>query len=338
MQSADDVAETILETIMSQGGVRSGDQVALLVNGLGGTPAMELAIVARRALAILRRQGIRVERAWVGNFMTALEMPGCSLTLLPVDAARLSRLDAPTTAPAWPGGGHIAERRIVPTPEAPTSSTAASRGDVKPGPLAQRLQAAALAIAAAFEREEAALTELDSHTGDADLGISMVRGATAIRALPDSVWATPATALTGMGDALRRAIAGSSGPFYAAALLRAARELHSDKPDAASWSAAFAAGVAAVAELGGARAGDRTMLDALLPAVTAFSTSVREGVSPAPAWEKAIAAAEAGAAATASMHPRLGRAAYQGERAIGHRDAGAAAVLVWMRAIAGNLN
>jgi ATP-dependent dihydroxyacetone kinase len=338
MQTADGVADTILATIVSQAGIRSGDRVALLVNGLGGTPSMELAIVARQALTVLRGQDIRVERAWVGNFMTALEMPGCSLTLMIVDDARLARLDAPATAPAWPGGGRIAERRIVPTPGIATADAAAASDAGAAGPLTAQLQTTALAVAAAFEREESVLTDLDGRTGDADLGISMVRGAAAIRALPDRVWATPAAALTGMGDAVRRAIAGSSGPFYAAALLRAARELGTTgQPDATTWAAAFAAGVEAVAELGGAQAGDRTMLDALLPATAAFSTALREGVSPAPAWRKAVEAAEAGAAATATMHPKLGRAAYQGERAIGHQDAGAAAVLVWMRAVADNL-
>jgi len=92
-----------------------------------------------------------------------------------------------------------------------------------PGPLAPALRTAALAVAAAFEAEEAKLTALDAQAGDGDLGISMVRGAAALRALPQPAWADPPTALAQMGETLRRAIAGSSGPFYATALLRAAR-------------------------------------------------------------------------------------------------------------------
>jgi dihydroxyacetone kinase len=76
------------------------------------------------------------------------------------------------------------------------------------------------------------------------------------------------------------------------------------------------------------------MLDALEPASEAFNAALREGAGASEAWQRAIKAAEDGTAATASMWPRLGRAAYLGERAMGSPDAGATAVLVWMRAVA----
>jgi dihydroxyacetone kinase len=332
VQPADTIVETILETLVADAGLGQGDRVALLVNGLGATPPMELAIVARHALAVLRGRGIVVERAWSGLFMTALDMPGCSLSVLRVDDARLARLDAATDAPAWPGPGHVAPRRIVALPpvEATLGATAT------PGRFAPALRAAALAIADAFDAAEASLTELDSRAGDGDLGISMARGAAAIRALPDSAWTNPAVALAAMGDALRRAIAGSSGPFYATALLRAARQL-GEAPNPAAWAAAFNAAVSSIGELGGARPGDRTMLDALHPAAEAFARAVAAGQAPAAAWTGAVQAAEAGTAATATMHARLGRASYLGDRALGVPDAGASAVLVWMKALAARL-
>jgi ATP-dependent dihydroxyacetone kinase len=332
-QAADVIVDTILQAIIEDGGLGQGERVVLLVNGLGGTPPMELAIVARRALEVLRGQGIVVERAWGGNFMTALEMPGCSLTVLRVDDARLARLDAACTAPAWPGEGRLGVRNLI----APVASKAAGRVAVAPGPLAPALRAAALAVADAFVAQEDALTELDSRAGDGDLGISMARGAEAIRALPDTAWATPATALTAIGEAMRRAIGGSSGPFYATALVRAARHLEGSAPAPTAWAEAFAHAVGAVTELGGARRGDRTMVDALDPAAEAFSSALQSGTPVAEAWAVALQAAEDGTAATAAMHPRLGRAAYLGERALGSPDAGASAVLVWMRAIAGCL-
>ena len=161
------------------------------------------------------------------------------------------------------------------------------------------------------------------------------RAAQALRTLPAHVFATPATLLEAASHALRRAIGGSSGPFYAVGLLRAARHLDSPAPEAAVWATAFREGVKAVAELGGARAGDRTMLDALLPATEAFETAVTRGSSSSAAWREALAAAEAGRDATAQMRPRLGRASYLGDRAVGQVDAGAAAVVVWMRVLAG---
>jgi dihydroxyacetone kinase len=326
MQPADAIVATILETLVAEARLGAGEEVALLVNGLGGTPPMELAIVARAALAGLRNRGILVPRGWAGNFMTALEMPGCSLSLMRLDAARLARLDAPANAPAWPGGGMLAPRRVVAAPPAEAAAPATA-----PGPLAAALERAVLAVAAALEAEEAALTALDSHAGDGDLGLSMARGAAAVRALPRTAFATPATALAAMAQALRRAIAGSSGPFYAAALLAAAGRLGGKAPGREDWEAAFAAAVAAIAELGGARPGDRTMLDALHPAAEAFAAA-RHLAAPV-AWQAAIQAAEAGVEATRGMAPRRGRAAYLGERALGQPDAGAAAVLVWMRAL-----
>ncbi|HYO53631.1 dihydroxyacetone kinase subunit DhaL [Archangium sp.] len=328
LQPADALVDTLLATILEDRRIGSGDRVALLVNGLGGTPPMELAIVARRALSVLRERGVLVERAWSGAFLTALEMPGCSLTLLRVDDERLRRLDAATAAPAWPGNGRIAPApRIRPVPPAPPAPMATS-GE-QPG--MARFKQAVLAVADALEAAESRLTELDSAAGDGDLGISLARGAAAIRVLPESSWASPARALTAIGEALRRSIGGSSGPFYATALLRAARRLADGTPDVTAWAEAFQAGVDAVAELGGARPGDRTMLDALHPAADAFARALKAGRPPAEAWEACVLAAERGAEATARMKPRLGRASYLGERAVGIPDAGAAAVVVWLK-------
>ena len=101
LMGADAVVDIIVATLVEQLGLLN-ERVALLVNGLGGTPPMELAIVARRALAALRARGLTAQRAWAGNFMTALEMPGCSLSLMVLDDARTAGLDAATNAPAWP--------------------------------------------------------------------------------------------------------------------------------------------------------------------------------------------------------------------------------------------
>jgi len=330
IRRADELVDTILEAILTDRALGRGANVALLVNGLGGTPPMELAIVARGAIARLRERGLNVVRAWTGNLLTALEMPGMSLTILPVDAARLRRLDAPTTAPAWPGSGRISPaREIVPNPSAapePISPRA-------PSPNSETIKQSVLAAADALERAEPQLTELDAAAGDGDLGTSMTRAAGAIRALPEAVWSSPPDAvLTAMANVLRRAMGGTSGPLYAAALLRAAQTLPAS-PTATDWSAGLAAAVDAIGELGGAKSGDRTMIDALHPAAAAFAAGLAAGRSAAGAWAAAVSAAEEGAAATARMYPRLGRASYLGERAVGTPDAGAMAVAIWMNAI-----
>jgi ATP-dependent dihydroxyacetone kinase len=330
LRQADKLVDTILETILADRGLGRGARVALLVNGLGGTPPMELAIVARRAIAVLRERGLTVTRAWSGNLLTALEMPGMSLTVLPVDDARLQRLDAPTEAPAWPGDGRIGPaREIVRSPAAapePISLRPLSPGN-------EMIKRAALAAAAALESAEAHLTELDGAAGDGDLGASMTRGAATIRALPEAVWPShPGTVLTRIADALRRAMGGTSGPLYATALLRAAQRLP-ETPTPLDWSVALAAGINAITELGGAEPGDRTMIDALHPAAAAFAAALAAGRPAIEAWGEAVTAAQEGAAATAQMHPRLGRASYLGNRAIGTVDAGAAAAAIWMRSV-----
>ena len=165
----------------------------------------------------------------------------------------------------------------------------------------------------------------------------MCRGSHAIRDLPDTAWVNEATMLSAIGSALQRAIGGSSGPFYATGLFRAVRYLAGLKVvTAQNLAEAFSVAVTAVAELGGAKANDRTMLDALLPATEAFSQALAAGLDINTAWEKCVAAAAAGAAKTAQMLPKLGRASYLGERALGIEDAGAAAVVVWLKAINGS--
>jgi dihydroxyacetone kinase len=104
-------------------------------------------------------------------------------------------------------------------------------------------------------------------------------------------------------------------------------------PTDADWAKSLNAGAQAIAELGGARRGDCTMLDALLPAVDAFEAALRRGAGGGEALQVAADAAEIGAAATAAMRPRLGRASYLGDRAIGVPDGGAMAVAVWLRAL-----
>jgi dihydroxyacetone kinase len=88
-----------------------------------------------------------------------------------------------------------------------------------------------------------------------------------------------------------------------------------------------------VSELGGARPGDRTMLDALRPAADTFARELKAGRSTTDAWAACVREAEQGAEATTRMLPRLGRASYLGDRALGVPDAGAAAVVVWLKAL-----
>ncbi|WP_420963386.1 dihydroxyacetone kinase family protein [Brucella sp. IR073] len=331
LMTADALTDRLIDQIAGDMGLKAGNRVALLVNGLGATPPMELAIVTRRALATLRERGVRVERAWTGNFLTAIEMPGCSISLLDMKDGDAEFLDLATEAAAWPRGGRVPDApRLVQTPAgAPEDAIIGEAGTFD----ASRLRTIGLAVADALEAAEAHLTDLDSKAGDGDLGASMVRGAEAIRALPDEAWANPANALVAIGNTLRRAIAGSSGPFYAIGLTRVGRHLAENGRFAPEdFRDALAVAINAISEIGGARPGDRTMLDALHPALEKLRLG--EGETLKEAWRAAAQAAEEGAQSTAAMTPKLGRASYLGERALGVPDGGAAAVAIWMKALA----
>ncbi|MYW00118.1 dihydroxyacetone kinase subunit DhaK, partial [Streptomyces sp. SID3343] len=263
MATADAFTVELLDRIVTETGLSAGDRVALLVNNLGGTPTMELDIVLRGAAHNLAQRGLVLERAWRGSFLTALEMAGVSLSLLRVDDARLARLDAVTTAPAWPTPvrGRVGEISVVTPPPAPAGADHATPVTA-PSPLTRAVEAVCAALIAA----EPHLTELDRIVGDGDLGISLTRGAEAIRAeFPGYGGGTPAVVLRGLADTLRRALGGTSGPLYSVLLLRAATVLDADT-SARGWADALAAGARAIGELGAARVGDRTMLDALVPA------------------------------------------------------------------------
>ncbi|MFJ8775009.1 dihydroxyacetone kinase subunit DhaL [Streptomyces microflavus] len=183
------------------------------------------------------------------------------------------------------------------------------------------------ATAAAVDREADQLTELDSAIGDADHGSNLQRGFTAVAAVVEKdAPATPGAVLTLAGRQLISTVGGASGPLYGTLLRRTGKALGEDAEVTQEQLAqAFAAGVAAVGQLGGAQAGDKTMLDALLPAAEALALSFR-GASDA---------ARAGAEATVPLLARKGRASYLGERSIGHQDPGATSAALLVEALAG---
>src|SRR5690606_33164946 len=134
-------------------------------NNLGGTPVMEMQIVVAEVAGLAVRLGVTIERLWVGTFLTALEMAGCSLSAMKVDAALLARLDAQAAAPAWPGRG------AGPIGEGPKviARPVSASAEMEQGVDDPRLAAAVRAAAEALIADEARLTDLDQKVGDGDL-------------------------------------------------------------------------------------------------------------------------------------------------------------------------
>ncbi len=190
-------------------------------------------------------------------------------------------------------------------------------------------------IAAVVETQRDHLTQLDAAIGDADHGINLSRGFGAVQtALAQASLPTPGSVLILTGSTLISKVGGASGPLYGMAFRQAGRAL-GDKPetDLAALAGALEAALSGVQKLGAAREGDKTMVDALAPAASAFSKAVAEGASDADAFAALAEAAGVGAQATIDMQARKGRASYLGPRSVGHEDPGAASTALIMRAL-----
>ena len=179
------------------------------------------------------------------------------------------------------------------------------------------------------------LTQLDAAIGDADHGINLARGFAAVLAALDAKpAATPGAVLTLTGSTLISKVGGASGPLYGMAFRRAGQALGAaEDVDLTALAQALEAALAGVQQLGAAREGDKTMVDALAPATRALAKAVAEGATQADALAAVAAAAAEGAAATVSMEARKGRASYLGPRSVGHEDPGAASTVLILAAL-----
>jgi triose/dihydroxyacetone kinase / FAD-AMP lyase (cyclizing) len=333
IQSADELTGTLLTRILKHGNFGNDRRVVVMINNLGATTEMELAIVARHAMAVLEKKGYAVERMYAGTLLSSLDMAGISISVLGVNDASLRWLDAPTSASAWPNvvkqrPGNV-EEQMARSVSANPSSAPVKKVQTETG---RRIKRAIEAACKALIDAEAELTEMDRITGDGDLGASMKRAATVVEKSADSypLDEAPAT-LKALGHTLRSALGGSSGPLYGVFFLRCGNVLeNSGWTSLSQWANAFEDGVRAISELGGAKAGDRTMLDAL----DSFAAALKNAGANASreALQAAVKEAKRGAEATAQMTPRQGRSSYLGNRVIGHADPGATAVAIWLGA------
>lgn len=189
------------------------------------------------------------------------------------------------------------------------------------------------ALQKVYAENKQMLTELDAAIGDADHGINMDRGFTAVKAeLGPNVPGDLHSILQAAATALIRTVGGAAGPLYGTFFLRASTAASGKTElDAADVVALFQAGIEGVQQRGRAVAGDKTMVDALLPALAAMRKSLEGGAGLAKVLEEGATAAEAGMRATIPMQARKGRASYLGERSIGHQDPGATSSYLLLR-------
>ena len=195
-----------------------------------------------------------------------------------------------------------------------------------------------LDMAAVIQREQGFLGEIDGAIGDGDHGINMAKG---FRLAAGKLAAEPGTLQHGfavLGDTLLSDIGGSMGPLYGTFFTEMADSLGgAGRIDGPAFSAMLGAGVAAVAELGGAKAGDKSLMDVLLPAQAAFDAAQAEGSDFRASLDAMRTAAAAGLESTRDMVARIGRASRLGERSRGTLDAGAASCAMLLDTLAEGL-
>jgi phosphoenolpyruvate---glycerone phosphotransferase subunit DhaL len=188
--------------------------------------------------------------------------------------------------------------------------------------------------AASVREQRDYLTQLDAAIGDADHGTNMERGLTAVVTKLEGLDGPPGKLLTAAGSTLVSTVGGASGPLWGTALRRAGRSL-GDAEDfgGAELVDALDAALAGVVELGAAQEGEKTMVDALAPAIRALRARLDGGGDLNDALADARAAGEEGMRATTPLQASKGRASYLGERSIGHQDPGATSTALIIAAL-----
>uniref|UniRef100_A0A4X1VLU0 Triokinase/FMN cyclase n=1 Tax=Sus scrofa TaxID=9823 RepID=A0A4X1VLU0_PIG len=330
MATADEIVAHMLNHMtdssnVSHVPVQSGSSVVLMVNNLGGLSYLELGIIADAAVRFLEGRGVKIARALVGTFMSALEMPGVSLTLLLVDEPLLKLIDAETTAAAWPNVAKVSVTGRKRSRAAPPCS-----GGTWPEQMVRVLERVCTTLLGLEEQ----LNALDRAAGDGDCGTTHSRAARAIQGwLKESPPpASPAQLLSKLSLLLLEKMGGSSGALYGLFLTAAAQPLKA-KTDLAAWSAAMDAGLEAMQKYGKAAPGDRTMLDSLWAAGQELQAWKSPGANLLPVLTKAVKNAEAAAEATKNMEAGAGRASYISSARLDQPDPGAVAAAAILRAI-----
>lgn len=336
---ASGIAEILVDTVLADAPEGAGSRAAVMLNGLGSTTYEELFVLFRDVNRLLEENGVEPHEPLVGELVTSLDMAGCSLTVMWLDDELQGLHDAPAASPAYSRGGlELPDGAGEATPvSAAATATPEATGtpEVGAAELSESGAVARNALEKALEALEAAegeLGRLDAAAGDGDHGAGMVRGMRTAVDAASGAGGAAGPVLVRAGTAFSESAGGASGALYGAWISAVGQALGDTEPDDEEVHRAFEAALETLQRLGGARPGDKTMIDTLDPFVRALGEAVREEASLADAWRAALPAAEKGAEDTAGMVSRLGRSAKLGERSRGHKDPGAASMYIVLRA------
>ncbi len=363
LQSADQLAKRIVKDLIDDLGVKKGDEVALLINGFGATPLMELYLFNNSVSNELEKAGISIHKTLVGNYMTSIDMAGASVTILKVDSELKALIDYPVSAPALTWGGAMdaqAEAAVdamkaiakalgvtsVEHPAKEADGKAAKKAvkaakkaavyEVKGKPVVnETINTAAFVqivdkMADVIIENEIPFCDADK-MGDGDFGMSIAKGFKQLK----KEWATRDKAdigafLKSCSEIIMEYCGGASGPIWGSAFRYAGKVADGKETiNLAELAEIFQAANNGVYETGkksfgkGAVVGDKTLVDALKPCADALEQAAKDGKKLLEGIALGAKAAVEGAEKTKSVVATLGRAGTVGEKSIGYPDAGA---------------
>ena len=354
--SADALAARIVPDIAADLGLKAGEEIALLINGFGGSPLQELYLFNNSVTNELEKAGVKIYKTLVGNYMTSIDMAGASVTFLRLDDELEAYLDYPVATPAITWGGSskedIAAREAI--------QALAKALNVTPATFAKKAEAVQEAAVEeeagsyAFEGKPVIgekintpgmgkLVELMAdiiienevpfckadRCGDGDFGMSIAKGFKQLKKDWDSrKKGDVGEFLISCSEVIMEYCGGASGPIWGSAFRYAGKAVKGKKEiDLADLAAIFQAAVEGVQETGrksfgkGAVVGDKTLIDALVPAADTLTAAAKEGMKMKAAMKKAAAAAVEGADKTKFIQAKMGRAGVTDSE--GYPDAGA---------------
>ncbi|MFJ8461074.1 dihydroxyacetone kinase subunit DhaK [Lysinibacillus xylanilyticus] len=345
MMTADELAFRMTNDLMKDLGLDKDDEIAILINGFGGTPLQELYLFNNAVTRELSKRNIRINRTFVGNYMTSIDMAGISLTVMKLDDELKALLSKECNTPAFKVDGpvesveyveindHVEEKRVFFETETEEEHAIIKNEVITLNNIIYLVDKMSEIII----KNEVPFCELDTHAGDGDFGMSVAKGFKQLKrgwsSILNQEHLNTGTFLDACSMIIMEHCGGASGPIWGGAF-RAASKAVEEKMELtvgefAEMLQATLKGIQSVGERSfgrGAEVGDKTLVDAFVPCVNAWLESAAAGTDIKTAFENGAEAAVKGAEYTKEIVARMGRAGTVGERSLGYPDAGAYAL------------
>ncbi|RDC50480.1 dihydroxyacetone kinase subunit DhaK [Acinetobacter sp. RIT592] len=359
--SADELAKKMVNDILADMKIEDSneEEIALMINGFGGTPLQELYLLNNSVIRELAKRNIKICTAFVGNYMTSIDMAGASVSIMKLDNELKHLLSQVSEAPGFKVSGAFVPVEYTDIYEdenntddsnvcfeVQTNKDFANIEDYRF--TLENMIYVVDKMSEIIIKNEVPFCELDSYAGDGDFGMSVAKGFKQLK----REWAnilsiedlTIGKFLNECSMVIMEYCGGASGPIWGSAF-RAAGRYVGDKDELtilnfANMMDAAVNGVQATGERSfgrGAGVGDKTLIDALVPCANSWELSVKENDTFKEAFEKAARKAVEGAESTKEIVARMGRAGTVGERSLGYPDAGAHALGVIFTEISNDL-